>query len=50
MLELGYGAPCHYKHQLNGTKQKRKKNREAYELKLLEAIRFLGHKSSEDIT
>ena len=31
MLELGYGAPCHYKHQLNGTKLKKKK-REAYEI------------------
>ena len=23
----GYGVPCHYKHQLNGTKQKQRKNK-----------------------
>ena len=37
MLELGYGVPCHYKHQLNSTKQqqqKKKKKRKAYELTL----------------
>ena len=26
MLELGYGVPCHYKHQLNGTNQKNYKH------------------------
>ena len=27
MLELGYGVPCHYKHQLNSTKQQQQQKK-----------------------
>ena len=32
MLELGYGVPCHYKHQLNGTKQQQQQQQQKKKL------------------
>ena len=35
MLELDCGVPCHYKHQLNGTKQKKKTKKKRKKEKLM---------------